>query len=194
LYSSAGLLDDNWWHRTYWIWGERAFGRASGWAIAGRYRPSGRILVHDGPVVYGYKFSDKPGVYKVRRGSGQNTLFCADKKVVKVDKKLKNNNTAVIRHITPDKVVTHWSRSINLCGRAMVKAGDILFVAGPQADEEIHFNDENAPALLAAFDARDGKPLSQINIASQPVFDGMAAAGGRVYISLINGEVICLGD
>lgn len=194
LYSSAGLLDDNWWHRTYWIWGERAFGRASGWAIAGQYRPSGRILVHDGDVVYGYKFSEGQGVEKIRPGSGQHSLFCADKKVVKVDKQLKNNNAAVTTHMTPDKVVTHWSRSIDVCGRAMVKAGDILFVAGPASAEEIYFDDEDAPSVLAAFDARDGQVLSQTNINSQPVFDGMAAAGGRVYISLINGEVVCLGD
>jgi outer membrane protein assembly factor BamB len=176
LYSSAGLLDDNWWHRTYWIWGERAFGRASGWAIAGRYRPSGRILVHDGPVVYGYKFSDGQGVNKTRPGSGQHTLFCADKKVVKVDKQLRNNNAAVTRHMTPDNVVTHWSRSIDLCGRAMAKAGNILFVAGPESAKEIYFDDENAPSMLAAFDARDGKTLSQVSIDSQPVFDGMAVA------------------
>jgi outer membrane protein assembly factor BamB len=194
LYSSAGLLDDNWWHRTYWIWGERAFGRASGWAIAGRYRPSGRILVHDGPVVYGYKFNEKQDGNKARRGSGQNTLFCADKKVIKVNKQLKNNNAAVIRHITPDKVVIHWSRSIDLYGRAMAKAGNILFVAGPETAEEVYFDDDNAPVMLAAFDARDGKTLSQIRIDSQPVFDGMAVAGGQIYLSLINGEVICLSD
>jgi hypothetical protein len=194
LYSSAGLLDDNWWHRTCWIWGERAFGRASGWAIAGRYRPSGRILAHDGDVVYGYEFNDGPGANNTRPGRGRHTLFCADKKVVKVNKRLKNNNTAVTAHITPDKVVKHWSRNIDVCGRAMVKAGDILFVAGPQSAEEIYFDDEDAPSALTAFDTRNGKTLSQTSIDSQPVFDGMAAAGGRLYISLISGEVLCLGD
>jgi hypothetical protein len=194
LYSSVGLLDDNWWHRTYWIWGERAFGRASGWAIAGRYRPSGRILVHDGPVVYGYKFNDGPSANTTRQRNEKHMLFCAEKKVVKVDKRLKNNNAAVIRHMTPDKVVNHWSRSIDFFGRAMVKAGNILLVAGPESAEEIYFDDENAPSVLAVFDARDGKILSQTSIESQPVFDGMAVASGRVYISLINGEIICLGD
>ena len=150
--------------------------------------------MHDGPVVYGYKFNEGHGVNKTRSGRGQHTLFCADKKVIKVNKQLKNNNVAVIKHITPDKVVTHWSRSIDLCGRAMVKAGDILLVAGPESDDEIYFDDENAPSMLTVFDAKDGKILSHTSIDSQPVFDGMAVAGGQVYISLINGEVICLGD
>jgi hypothetical protein len=145
-------------------------------------------------VVYGYKFNDEHGVNKARPGRGQNTLFCADKKVIKVNKQLKNNNAAVIRHITPDKVKTNWSRSIDLCGRAMVKAGNTLFVAGPKSSKEIYFDDENAPSVLAAFDTKNGETLSQTSLDSQPVFDGMAAASGRVYISMINGEVICLGD
>jgi hypothetical protein len=194
LYSSAGLLNSDWWHRTYWIWGERAFGRASGWAVAGRYRPSGKILVHEGDVVYGYKFSDGQGVDRPGPGGGQHALFCADKKVVKVNKTLKNNNAAVTRHITPDKVVTHWSRSIDLCGRAMVKAADVLFVAGPASAEEIYFDDKGAPSVLAAFEAGDGQVLSKTSIDSQPVFDGMAAAHGRLYISAIDGTVGCFGQ
>ncbi|KPK34142.1 MAG: hypothetical protein AMJ65_18770 [Phycisphaerae bacterium SG8_4] len=132
---------------------------------------------------------DKPGP-----GGGQHALFCADKKVVKVNKELKNNNAAVTRHITPDKVLTHWSRSIDLCGRAMVKAGDVLFVAGPASADEIYFDDKDAPSALAAFDARDGQALSKTDIDSQPVFDGMAAAHGRLYISAIDGTVSCFGQ
>ena len=54
LYSSAGLLDDHWWHRTSWLWGERNWGRASGWAVMPGIRPSGRILVTDDATVFGY--------------------------------------------------------------------------------------------------------------------------------------------
>ncbi len=187
LYSSAGLLNDKWWHRTTWIWGERAFGRASGWAIAGRYRPSGRNLVPEGPLVYGYKFNEGG------KGNGTHVLFCADKQVKKVDTKLKNNNAAVVNHMTPDKVVNHWSRNINLSGRAMIKAGGTLYLAGPASTEEMYFDDEDARAVLAAFNADDGKPISRIEIASQPVFDGMAAAKGRIYLSLVNGEVVSYG-
>jgi len=194
LYSSAGLLDGNWWHRTYWIWGERAFGRASGWAIAGKYRPSGRIFALDGSVLYGYKFSDRHGGKRSGSPGGAHILFCADKKVEKVDKQLKNNNEAVTRHMTPDKIVTHWFRNIGLCVRAMAKAGDTLFVAGPEPADEIHFDDKSAPAGLAAFDAKSGQPLSKIKIDSQPVFDGMAAASGRLFISGMDGSVTCFAE
>jgi outer membrane protein assembly factor BamB len=187
LYSSAGLIDDMWWHRTYWIWGERAFGRAAGWAIAGKYRPSGRIFALDGPLVYGYDFKEGHG----ENDKGSHTLFCADKKVEKVDKQLKNNNDAVVKYMTPDKVITNWSQDINLCARAMVKAADTLFIAGPKATEEIYFDDKSASASLAAFDVKTGMSLSRIKIGAQPVFDGMAAANGRLYLSDINGNITC---
>jgi hypothetical protein len=29
--------------------------------------------------------------------------------------------------------------------------------------------------------------------AAAPVFDGMAAAGGRLYLSTVDGAVVCLG-
>jgi outer membrane protein assembly factor BamB len=194
LYSSAGLIEDAWWHRTYWIWGERAFGRASGWAIAGRYRPSGRIFALDGPVLYGYKYTANHRVGVPGSSSAKHTLFCANKKVQKVDKQLKNNNAAVIKHMTPDKVVTNWAKDVDLCVRAMVKAAGMLFVAGPEAANRIHFDDEEAVARLAAFDAKSGKPLSKIRIDCQPVFDGMAAANGRLYISGIDRSVTCFGE
>jgi len=190
LYSSGGLLNPEWWHRTIWIWGERAFGRASGWAIAGRFRPSGRLLTTDGPLVYGYKFID-------RRPRGRRTtrtkhvLFCANKKVVKVDRRLKNNNAAVTKHMTPDKVVAHWSKGLDFAVRAMVKAGEFIVAAGPTDAKEIPFDDPEHPATLAVFSAKTGEILSTMSIPSQPVFDGMAAANGGIYLATKDGSLRC---
>jgi hypothetical protein len=38
----------------------------------------------------------------------------------------------------------------------------------------------------------DGKRLSQCELPDMPVFDGMAAANGRLYLSLKKGSVVCL--
>jgi len=183
LYSSGGLLDPYWWHRTIWIWGTRAWGRASGWAIAGRYNPSGRMLVLDGDLVYGYKFSE--------RGES-HSLFCADKKVQKIDKKLSNNNAAIVKYVTPDKVIYHWQEKIDFAVRGMAKAGDTLFAAGPRNANEI-FHGESAEATMAAFSAGKGKEVSRIKLPCQPVFDGMAVGPQRIYLSLTNGKVVCYG-
>jgi outer membrane protein assembly factor BamB len=191
LYSSVGLLDDNWWHRTYWIWGKRTWGRASGWAVAGRYRPSGRILVVDDETVFGYG----------RKNVGGNSLagyhlFQADKQVRVVNKKIKNNNEAVEKYQTPDKVIYRWTRGVPLVGRAMVLAQNALFVAGPVMEpgaKEPGFDDVDSPAALMAFSVEDGEELLRHTLDTQPVFDGMAAANGRLYISTVDGTVFCLG-
>ena len=41
----------------------------------------------------------------------------------------------------------------------------------------------------------DGKKVAELRIDSPPVWDGMAASGGRLYLSTLAGEVLCVrGD
>ena len=182
LYSSAGLLNDEWWHRTIWIWGKRAFGRASGWSVAGKYNPSGRFLVLDGPNVYGYKFTENRGAH---------ALFCASKEVKKVDRKLKNNNAAVVQYVTPDKPVYLWNETLDLAVRAMLLTDDNIYAAGPVAEDVILFDTPESEARLSVFSKKDGSRVSNTKLPTQPVFDGMAAANGRIFLALINGEIVC---
>ena len=112
----------------------------------------------------------------------------------------------------PQFLVKHfWTKDVPLFVRAMVLAGETLFVAGPPdvIDEQQVFRqidnlkvrqslaDQDAAldgkkgALLLAVSAADGKKLAQYNIDSPPVFDGMAGAGGRLYMATANGELLC---
>jgi outer membrane protein assembly factor BamB len=189
LYSSAGLLDDSWWHRTYWMWGERNWGRASGWHVMPAFRPTGRILVTDEDTVFGYGRRN----VKTNNMRGYH-LFRADKKVTPLKKQIRNNNRALVEHQRPAKVKYHWSRQSPVVVRAMVLAGDVLFAAGPvmTGAEEPAF-DEDAAAEMLAFSANDGRILSRGPLDAQPVFDGMAAAGGKLYVSTLDGKIVCLG-
>ena len=180
LYSSAGLLDDTWWHRTYWMWAERAWGRASGWHVAAAYRPSGRILVADDETVFGY--GRKRVTYGGKSMAGYH-LFRADKRVKPIEKKLSNNNKALVKHLRPAKVMYRWSRDVPIVARAMVLAGETLFAAGADG--------ENGAAVMA-FAVKDGADLGRCKINSEPVFDGLIAANGRLYLSARDGHVICL--
>ena len=47
-------------------------------------------------------------------------------------------------------------------------------------------------ALLWSVSTKDGKRLAEYKLESVPVFDGMAAANGRLYMSMKNGSVLCL--
>jgi outer membrane protein assembly factor BamB len=62
---------------------------------------------------------------------------------------------------------------------AIVLAGDTVFVAGTRG-------------RLLALASADGKTLAERDLPA-PVWDGMAAANGRVYVSTRDGNLICLG-
>ena len=46
--------------------------------------------------------------------------------------------------------------------------------------------------MLMAVSASDGAELARYELDSPPVFDGMAAANGRLYLSLENGRLLCM--
>ena len=78
----------------------------------------------------------------------------------------------------------------------MVLAGKTLFVAGApgMTDPKDPFGtpDDNPRGVLAAFAAETGEKLSECEIPSLPVWDGLAAAGGRLYLATLDGHVLCL--
>ncbi len=109
----------------------------------------------------------------------------------------------------------HWARgNPPIQARAMVLAGTTLFVAGPPdvLDEEEALRNPDAPAVRAKLEAQaaalrgrrggqilaigaaDGKTLAAYELGAMPTFDGMAAAKGRLYLSTVDGKVLCLGS
>lgn len=47
-------------------------------------------------------------------------------------------------------------------------------------------------ALLWAVCAKDGARLAEYPLDAPPIFDGMAAAGGCLYLSDMGGRIVCL--
>jgi len=94
----------------------------------------------------------------------------------------------------------------------MALAGKTLFVAGPLDvvdEEEIFakpFDKQLAAkaavqvaslrgkggALLVSVSTADGKKLGELKLDASPVFDGLAAADGRLYLATTDGNLICL--
>ncbi len=54
LFAPMGFLDDSWFHRSYWVLGQSFAGGHGGYYQAGKYAPSGRIMVNGNGYVYGY--------------------------------------------------------------------------------------------------------------------------------------------
>ena len=105
-----------------------------------------------------------------------------------------------------------WSASIPMLARAMVLTPDRLFVAGlPDIlnEEELNANlndmslqaqakkqadawDGKHGGLLYALSTTDGTKRLELTLDSPPVFDGMAAADGALFVVQQNGTVLCL--
>jgi outer membrane protein assembly factor BamB len=90
-----------------------------------------------------------------------------------------------------------WSAKVPLRVRAMAVAGPTLFVAGPpdvaEPSDPWATLEGRKGAVLWAINKADGKKTAEYKIASGPVFDGLIAAGGRLYLSTLDGKVMCLG-
>jgi len=212
LFSSVGLLDDSWWHRSYWIYGTEMIGGAFGWPKAAQAAPAGRMLVFDDDMVYGFR--------RNTRHFSALTVGTWMEYHVFAMKKSPELNRATIQELPPlgrTRKVTvpehKWSTRIPMLARAMVLTHDQLLVAGlPDAlDEEelnVNLNDPSLQTqareqvdawegkqggLLYSLSPTDGSNRSEVRLDSPPVFDGMAAAGGKLYVSLTDGSVICLG-
>jgi len=92
-----------------------------------------------------------------------------------------------------------WSTPGDLQVRGMVLAGEgegkRLFVVGAKGDWVISEDacQGKLGSVLRVISIDDGKILAEQSITGFPVFDGMSAAHGRLYISFADGRVVCLG-
>jgi len=83
--------------------------------------------------------------------------------------------------------------------QAMVLTKNALLVAGspdvvkPGTDPYAAVQGKLGGKLLWISRA-DGKTLAEYELDSPPVFDGLAAAAGRLFLSAMDGRVICLTE
>ena len=82
---------------------------------------------------------------------------------------------------------------------AMLRAGERLVLGGmtlaPESSDGAAlapFYAGKAGGLLRTFSIEDGSKLSELELESPPVWDGMAAAGRCLYVSTADGKVVCL--
>jgi hypothetical protein len=92
-------------------------------------------------------------------------------------------------------ITFHWWKPIKCKPWGLVLAGDVLFTAGdrwflpPVAEGEA----PRSKAVLFAVNKADGSVISEFPLEDRPVWDGMAAANKQLFISLNNGQLVCLG-
>lgn len=205
LFAPNGFLDDHWWHREFWVYGRSVRGGPAYWET-GHATPSGKMIVLDDENLYIFGRGQD---YWKWTTSTEYRLFSVSRTLPK-NTEPASSPTAKQRanpKIRTPRFARRWSTGIPVLVRAMVKAGDTLFVAGPEdtVDEDAAYKAYNAPgtqeslarqaalfagadgSVLWAVSAEDGSKRDEIKLDVLPVFDGMIAAGGRIYMSTIDG-------
>jgi len=221
LFCPTGFVDGSWFHRSYWVFGRSYPGGWNGYFLAGKGNPGGRILSFDDSTVYG--FGRKPPYYKwttsleYRLFAVDRSGLIPQDLYPKSPEKVREATKHPYMKISPPKPLEcKWERTVPILVRAMVLTDKTLFVSGPRdvVDEgharrgfagafsevqrdlharQVEIWDGKEGALLWSMSATDGESLAEYELDSPPVFDGMVAADGKLFVSLKNGSLTCLG-
>jgi len=200
LIASTGMLEDSWFHRQGWVA-----------TIGGR----GQLIVQDGTRSISVA-SPYTGLKKQRKSQFRQfnqvghlhqkftryeedffpvgtTLIAREKRTAKTAGKKKGKGASA----------PGWTKNISLQPRAMVVAANRLCVAGWMDAVVIEMktgraadssNPDPRNSVLRVYSADEGKAVSELKLDAEPVFDGMAAAGGKLFLSLKDGTLLCLGE
>ena len=194
LFSTSGLLDDAEVHRSHWVLGTGDFSRmpvAYSWIAYNPDRygwrlsvPYGLILTFDDETVWGVHRTKS---YGYRLFADENTPSSPDEPFLPDFRRASEENA-----LNPT-----WSVDLPMRPRAMLRAGKGLFLGGMpcEIDEKDPFAayEGRKGGLLWAVSPADGSKISECKLKAPPVWDGMAAANGRLYISTEDGGVLCFG-
>jgi outer membrane protein assembly factor BamB len=202
----SGFLDRAGHHRSYWTVAPRLIYDT---AIADNIDAD--LLVTDGPHVFGTRISASnrgPEAFDARKrgiilfavthdrdraAAQRQRRLAAAKKTKVATRAAQRRISSLARSRSP--FVTDWQIGVPVNGKAMIKSGDALFVAGTPnefPDDDLYRAVEGrAGGILALFSTADGKTLKTHRLESPPVWDGMAAAGDRLFVSLTSGHLQC---
>jgi len=197
LFSTSSLLDDAENHRSHWFLGTGDFSRipvAYSWIVNSRGGrrgastvavPTAVILAYDDHAVWGVQRPEQG-----QAAVGEYLLFKMDNEPFTADEP----SLSDFRDVSPREYV--YRVDLPGRGRAIVRSGEHLFVAIMPTDvlgPDPHTADEGRCGGAVLVRAEDnGAAVAEYSLNSPPVWDGMAAANGRLYIATQDGRIVCL--
>jgi outer membrane protein assembly factor BamB len=223
VFSTAGLLDGSWYNRTFWMYSKRW----PGYQLANQAPKTGQLLVVDDEKTYAVRVFYRRNVHSPMFFPGkEGYLLFADLNTNEPQIVGEEGSREPVKWLPQsdywrgrgdevrkleseafglDKMIGYtraepavWNKWLPVRIRAMVKAGDTLFVAGEPdvfdpKDPYAAFEAREG-ARLVAVSAKDGEKLSETALEYPAVFDGMIAADGRLFACLQDGSVVCLAE
>jgi len=211
LFCQTGFLDDSWFHRSYWIYGNNCGEGWGAYANPRNSRPTGRLVVLDETKAYGFRSDPLGNMLHPRQ---TYALYAMDKEPALVRSPSDAGKQKRNRRRQASKPQSRWQvDSPALLVNAMALGGKTLFVAGPpdladetqmmdflpgaddQTNRQLQRQEEawhgKHGGILWAVSAQSGEKLAESKLDSYPVFDGLIVAEGRVYMSMLDGTVRC---
>jgi len=193
VFSTAGFLDDTWFNRTYWMYSKTW----PGYYLAHRGAKTGQLLAVGPERTYAVQAFPSRNLQSplFTPGTQGYLLFADDNKTEPVLDYRTRGTTKGWGFTRNEEPV--WHDWVKIRIRAMVLAGEQLFVAGPpdtvDPDEPYATFEGRKGGVLRVVAAASGKMLDEYDLPAPPVFDGMAAARGRLFVAATDGSVLCFG-
>jgi outer membrane protein assembly factor BamB len=170
-FSTAGLLDDSCFSRVGWTTGTKA-----GKVRAGAGAKVADLLVFNGQSIF---------TFRTLRQGGFGGWF------------LPGTGAYELAALDAASGKARWTLKIPIRVQAIAAAGQTLFAAGPRdvVDPKDPWAsiEGRAGSVLWVFAASDGKKLAEYALDAAPSWDGLAAANNRLFLSTLDGKVICFG-
>jgi len=221
VFSTASLLDDSWYNRTFWMYSKRW----PGFQLANQAPKSGQLLVVDDDKTYAVRVFYRRNIHSTMFfPAREGYLLFADYNTTEPQIVGEEGSLTPIKWLPQsdygrgrgckevekleneafglDKMIGYtrgappvWKEWLPVRIQAMVKAGDILFVAG--APDELDPEDPYGAfegrkgGKMVAVSAKDGRKLFEVKLEYPPVFDGMIAADGKLFMTGQDGSVVC---
>jgi hypothetical protein len=222
VFSTSGLLDDSWYNRTFWMYSKRW----PGFQLANQASKTGQLLVVDEQQTYAVRAFYRRNVHSPMFFPGkEGYLVFADANANEPQIVGEPGSREPVRWLPQsdywrargdevrkleseafglDKMMGYtraempvWMLWLPVRVRAMVKAGETLYLAGApdafDADDPYAVFEARRGGQLVAVSAKDGTKRTEMQLDHPPVFDGMIAAHGHLFVSLRDGSVVCLG-
>ncbi len=193
LYCPTGILDDSWWHRSYWLVSDHYVSGWGGWHQAGNHVPAGRIIAFDRDryFCFGRNQYANHGSH-VGMDPGKNWGFFRDRGHVR---EIYYRLCSISREKNGERTLD-WEKKVPVLVRAMVLAGNALCISGIPSTGDMEQMEAGikgkTKGMLFLSSPEDGSVMAKYELESPPVFDGMAAANGKLFISAMNGSMLCL--
>lgn len=183
--NDGGLLEATWFNSAFW-----------------KYKmAAAQMLVFDAQSVYGVLAQNK----LISKSYGQDIFTVGDGyRVFRVDpdaaakRTEKSDAEKGQRNQRKGKrtLARKWERKTAVRAQSMVLTDRCLFIAGApdtvdDKDPWGGFEDRKG-GVLKVYLKDDGSKIAEYKLPSTPIYDGMAAAGGRLFATLRDGTVLCM--